>query len=68
MLFLKYLDDLETEREIGAKFEGRAYDPIFAPHSAGRHGPRRWRMTPDLNNAGKGVNLVGVEDAVDCRL
>ena len=29
MLFLKYLDDLEGEREIEAKIEGRTHSPLF---------------------------------------
>ena len=29
MLFLKYLDDLEGEREVEAKIEGKTYTPIF---------------------------------------
>lgn len=31
MLFLKYLDDLENEREIDAKINGKDYAPIFEP-------------------------------------
>ena len=31
LLFLKYLDDLEAEREDEAELEGRTYDPILDP-------------------------------------
>jgi len=59
MLFLKYLDDLETEREIGAKVEGHAYVPIFKPEF-------RWKAwaapmkdgKPDLDNTRIGADLV----------
>lgn len=31
LLFLKYLDDLETERRDEAELEGKDYSPIVAP-------------------------------------
>lgn len=31
LLFLKYLDDLEAEREVNAKISGEAHTPIFKP-------------------------------------
>jgi type I restriction enzyme M protein len=38
LLFLKYLDDLETEREDRAALEGRDYVPILVA-------PFRWRSS-----------------------
>ena len=31
VLFLKYLDDLEKERESAASLSGKPYEPIFRP-------------------------------------
>ena len=31
MLFLKYLDDLERERELEAQLDGAPFQPLFEP-------------------------------------
>ncbi|MBF0448195.1 MAG: type I restriction-modification system subunit M N-terminal domain-containing protein [Magnetococcales bacterium] len=38
MLFLKYLDDYEKEREVGAELTGRSYDFIIEE----KHSWSRW--------------------------
>ena len=59
MLFLKYLDDQETEREINAELEGKSISPLFeqrfrwtewaAPKTAdGKPDKDKVRVGPDL--------------------
>jgi type I restriction enzyme M protein len=40
LLFLKYLDDLEQDKETEAQLEGRPYQFMLKRSSAGRVGPR----------------------------
>lgn len=60
LLFLKYLDDLEKEREDEAGLEGRDYAPILEEEY--RWGvwavPKDAKGEPDLNTAKTGQDLI----------
>ena len=45
MLFLKYLDDLETEREEEAELDGKTYKRLVSGSIAGANGRRPRRKT-----------------------
>jgi type I restriction enzyme M protein len=65
LLFLKYLDDLEKEREDEAGLEGRDYTPILDPEY--RWGvwaaPKDAEGKPDLNAAKTGQDLIDFVNA-----
>ena len=49
ILFLKYLDELEVDRELEAELRGRPYAPIIDADTAGVHGPRpRMRLANSI--------------------
>lgn len=48
LLFLKYLDDLEQERDKIAQLEGKTYTPSLKANSAGPSGRHRKRPTAAL--------------------
>jgi type I restriction enzyme M protein len=60
LLFLKYLDDLETERALNAELAGRAYTPIIdAAHRWGRWAaPKDEQGKLDHNRALTGPDLI----------
>ena len=59
LLFLKYLDDLEAERETAAELEGRHYAPILDP----AHRWSVWASPPDRDRALTGNDLIAYVDA-----
>ncbi len=60
ILFLKYLDDLETERTMEAELKGKDYKPILAPRYRWSNwaAPKKKDGTPDDNNAITGNDLI----------
>ncbi|TNF23698.1 MAG: SAM-dependent DNA methyltransferase [Vibrionaceae bacterium] len=64
MLFLKYLDDLEEERKLGAELEGKDYQYIIDPE----HRWSAWAAPKDItgnfdhNNALTGSDLIDYVD------
>ncbi|MFK7945453.1 MAG: N-6 DNA methylase, partial [Paracoccaceae bacterium] len=60
MLFLKYLDDLEAEREIEAQLTGKPYDFIFVPEFrwSAWAAPKTPDGKPDLDNTRIGADLI----------
>lgn len=60
VLFLKYLDDLEVEREIKAKLAGKAYKSLFEPEFQWRNWavPKLASGKIDFENARTGDDLT----------
>ncbi|MDX8353952.1 N-6 DNA methylase [Cognatiyoonia sp. IB215182] len=60
MLFLKYLDDLERNRELEAMMDGTTYQPLFAPQYRWSEWavPKDQDGKPDLDNMRIGQDLV----------
>ena len=60
MLFLKYLDDLERNRELEAMMDGTAYHPLFEPQYRWSEwaAPKGEDGKPDLDKMRIGQDLV----------
>ena len=67
VLFLKYLDDLETERKTSAELKGQGYNPIISPEYKWSMwaAPKKADGSLDHHNALTGDDL---KDFVDLRL
>ena len=60
MLFLKYLDDMETERSLEAQMTGKTYQPIFEDQYRWSEwaAPKTTDSKPDLDRTRIGSDLV----------
>lgn len=60
ILFLKYIDDLEVEREIKSQLRGGSYEPILAPQFQWRNWavPKLANGKPDFDSAKNGDALI----------
>jgi type I restriction enzyme M protein len=60
MLFLKYLDDLETERSIEAQLTGKPFEPLFNDEFrwSAWAAPKTADGKPDLDNTRIGMDLI----------
>ncbi|ASG65773.1 type I restriction endonuclease subunit M [Idiomarina piscisalsi] len=61
MLFLKYLDDLERERELNAQLEAKEYNHIIAPE----HRWSTWAAPKDANGSFDHNNALTGDDLID---
>ncbi|WP_461520655.1 type I restriction-modification system subunit M [Porticoccus sp.] len=61
MLFLKYLDDLEEERKLGAEVEGKDYQYIIDP----QHRWNSWAAPKDANGNFDHNNALTGDDLID---
>jgi type I restriction enzyme M protein len=60
MLFLKYLDDLETERSIEAQLTGKPFEPLFTDEFrwSAWAAPKTADGKPDLDSTRIGADLI----------
>ena len=49
IMFLKFLDDLELQREQEAELAGKTFRPAIEPPTAGATGPPTRRASPAMN-------------------
>ena len=65
VLFLKYIDDLEIEREIKAQLRNNSYEPLLAPEFQWRlwAAPKLPSGKPDFETAKTGDDLISFVNA-----